>query len=807
MGPAAGACRRPRLPNRSLLVRPVSVVLLVLVFVAVLALAAARPATANPQPVAPLPSVQNTDSAFGAVQALGFPSRAVEAGVRWERLIFPWDRMQPDGPDELRDGYFSMAQLDAQIARGISPVGILIYTPGWAALEPRHGPRAVPRNLALPYNHPDNYWGNFVTRVVSRYKGRVDSWIIWNEPDVWSGNQHVFWRGTIEEYFQLLKVAYMAAKSANPSSTVVMAGLTYWWDRENGRRQSLERLIELAKADPQGQANNYYFDVVNVHAYANPLNSYAVPETFRRVLRERGLDKPIWITESNVVPYDDPIAPLQPGGFRASMDEQASYVIQSIALARAAGVQRFSIYKLVDDVPEDGQYFGLVRKDGSVRPAYVAYQVAATYLSGVRSATYTWSGSSDPPTYDQVTALLRSNESRTQWVWPGAVNRVVLERARDRVTVVWNASSRPVTARIPARADVATLVDKYGRRSSLVPIDGHYELALEPSRNNSDPRDPTVYLVGGSPWIIVEAGEPAPARLPTSAVPPVTSATPSAHPSNVQPGQASTAGPSAVDARIDVVWPHGGASVEEAARANVTVSLFQTGTLEPASCGWRPTVRLWKAVDGEPARPVAVGQPRLAQMGGLSYPVWDFHEVDVSEATGGSTIYLFVTVDGVETHSSVWAHTSDGRRTFPRQDIPEGIGPADEVDARIQIVWPHDGAPVSEATLANVTVLLFQKGTWRSLPVEADPVVRLLAAVDNGPEHPVAVGVKEVVREGDTAYPRWVFNNVDVTPAGEGGRVYFRVTVDGVPTYSSVWAHAVDARTVLPSPDLPARGC
>ncbi len=78
--------------------------------------------------------------------------------------------------------------------------------------------------------------------------------------------------------------------------------------------------------------------------------------------------------------------PLHRGGLRASLEEQANYVIQSVALARAAGVERYSIYKMRDEEPENDQYYGLVRNDGTPRPAYVAYQVAARELAGVSDA-------------------------------------------------------------------------------------------------------------------------------------------------------------------------------------------------------------------------------------------------------------------------------------------------------------------------------------------------------------------------------------------------------------------------------------
>ena len=88
--------------------------------------------------------------------------------------------------------------------------------------------------------------------------------------------------------------------------------------------------------------------------------------------------------------YRPIVSPLSPQPFRASMDQQASYVIQAFALARAAGVERMSIYKMVDEYAENQtDLFGLVRNDGSIRPSFTAFQTAVRYLSEPTSAQYT----------------------------------------------------------------------------------------------------------------------------------------------------------------------------------------------------------------------------------------------------------------------------------------------------------------------------------------------------------------------------------------------------------------------------------
>jgi hypothetical protein len=169
-------------------------------------------------------------------------------------------------------------------------------------------------------------------------------------------------------------------------------------------------------------------------------------------------------------------------------------------------------------------------------------------------------------------------------------------------------------------------------------------------------------------------------------------------------------------------------------------------------------------------------------------------------------------------------HGVDARTFLPQQIQPQGqvVGrlqnPPVELDARIQIVWPHANAPVNEAKLANITADLFQHGTRvQVVPERAGgeysppitlatwlPAVWLVRAVDNGVGERVARGVLR--REGLVA--RWDFNDVDVSPARDPqGKVHFWVEVEGVRTYSNFWTHGADARTYLPNPDVLLGDC
>ena len=578
-------------------------------------------------PVSPVARADGTAAAdtperfFGAVQAIYNPDRAAQAGVQWERLIFPWSLIQKDGPDAWATGYFSDQQIKDEVTRGIQVVGLAIYTPQWATSTPTTArPTNVPANLYLPFDDPKNYWGQFMFKLAQRYRGQIDTWVVWNEPDLVSSTIAYTWDGSINDFYQLVKVAYLAIKKANPNAKVALPGLTYWLDKESGRPLFLARYLEVAGKDPSAAANNQYFDIVEIHQYSNPLNTYATIKVMQQALALYGLDRPIWVGESNVAPNDDPGTPITPI-LHATLDQQASYVLQAFALARAAGAERMSIYKMVDERPEGpGELYGLVRNNGTIRPAFTAYQTAVRYLSSPTSAVYRWDGASDPPTPDQITQLLQSNAHGTQWLWPAAVNWVTLERGAERVTVAWNASPKLVTGHVPAVVKSAQVLDKFGRDvGEVVAQNGMYNLELYPTNNNSDPRDTSAYLVGGDPRILLEKVVP----LPT-----------------------------AVDATIEVVWP------KDPTHANITGVLNQPNTLQAVPCRWSPTVRLMASVDGGPTATIGNGARRMQTEDGLTYPVWDFNNVDIAASLQGKSIDFWLDVNGIATHATRWTYST-----------------------------------------------------------------------------------------------------------------------------------------------------
>jgi len=412
------------------------------------------------------------DYRFGVVEAYAAPAAATALGAGWTRVTFEWNRIQPNSPDEWNVIPISDQTLGNELAQGRQVVGLLITTPGWAT-DVSIGP-GVPQGLYLPTDDPNNRWASFVRTIVARYAGRIDHWTIWNEPEIPPGSQDMTWGGSIEDFIQLLRIAYIVANEVNPNAVIHLPAVTHWHD-EHWFGQFLDALV----ADPGAAANNYYFDVATLHLYHEPEKIYDITAHYYRLLHNRSIYKPFWIAETN--------AYLS----RVSQEEQAFFIVQAFSLEIAAGAERIAVYKMADtetDRAADPEPFGLVRADGSRRPAFTAYQVATTYLSGFRSAS---------------------------WDRRDELSVVTVDRGSRTSTVVWARTPEPQTAMIAARTTRALLVDTWGTAYHVYPERGYYFIDL-PGANCAQGCQ-----MGGAPFMLIEE-----APLHADTAPPPASPTP-----------------------------------------------------------------------------------------------------------------------------------------------------------------------------------------------------------------------------------------------------------------------------------------
>lgn len=433
------------------------------------------------------------DVRFGVVEAMWDPVAAAEAGVGWERILFYWSELQPHGPEDWNSYHVPDHWLTMAAQEGRQVVGLLKHTPGWAT-DGSVG-CGVPKGLDLPVEDPDNLWAGFVRRVVATYAGSVDRWIIWNEPDIAVGTYGFEWCGSMEQYYRLLKVAYLAANEVNPAVKIHLAGLTTSHDP-----YYLHRLLAHAVQDPTGAEHGYYFDAVSVHIYfrtdwvADVLNRTAA------ALRAQGLRKPIWVNETNASPDSDPLWPLVRPRWRVSLEEQASFLLQGFAVALSTGAERVAAYKLKDTgLPPGGEPFGLLRPDGSRRPAFDAYKLITRHYAGTVSA-------------------------RTE---RHALYQIVTLDRGDRTTrVVWARKDSDVSLALPALAPQAQLFDQTGAEQQLEAHDGVYHLTLPAARCADEVLG---CIIGGPTYLLVEEASgtvpPAATGVPVPGETPVTTPT------------------------------------------------------------------------------------------------------------------------------------------------------------------------------------------------------------------------------------------------------------------------------------------
>ncbi|MBU0704780.1 MAG: hypothetical protein KKC18_13040, partial [Chloroflexi bacterium] len=414
------------------------------------------------------------DPRFGAVEAFRDPVAAAEAGVGWERILFYWSELQPNGPDDWNGYHVPDEWLNQAAAAGREVTAVLKNTPAWATDGlPGCG---VPRGLYLPVDDPGNLWAAFVRRTVQIYAGRINHWIIWNEPDIPLGVFGCEWCGSMGEYYQLLKVAYLAAHQANPDVTIHLAAATTWHNRSY-----LQDLLTVAAQDPEEAEHGYFFDVVPLHIYFRP---ETIPDIFngtRATLAAFGLEKSIWLNETNGPSNaDPPYWELPEANFDISLEEQSGYLLQSFALALSSGAARIAVYKWVDNEPQPGvEPFGLIRLDYSRRPAYDAYRLITAHYAGAISAR---------------------EERRSLYTV------VTLDRGGRTTRVLWARTDADVTVSVPALAPQARLIEQTSAEQIIEPVDGQYTLTL-PRARCADKRG---CIIGGPTYLLVEEGNSAP---------------------------------------------------------------------------------------------------------------------------------------------------------------------------------------------------------------------------------------------------------------------------------------------------------
>ena len=306
-------------------------------------------------------------------------------GVKWLRMHPPhgtkWFIVEREkGEFVFNDEPIRLAQ-----KKGFHILGMLAASPRWASTAPEEtaGEGAGGFRSYPPHDLKD--WRNYVFQTVSHYKGVIDHWEVWNEPD--SGNflkipnRLSFFNSKAEVYARLLKEAYTAAKKANPDAVIVGGGashspVTAWTEK-------------IFRRDAGG-----YLDVLSYHLYTDGRPGDALPTPtgnhisgLYRLMEEYSIQpvKEIWETESGIMYpatcYTD-IREVSPG-YAVSGMEGALYLVRNYIHLLSHGVKKWFYYHLfVSRQADRREGAGFFEWDGSPRPLAIAHAVLAKTISG-----------------------------------------------------------------------------------------------------------------------------------------------------------------------------------------------------------------------------------------------------------------------------------------------------------------------------------------------------------------------------------------------------------------------------------------
>jgi hypothetical protein len=228
------------------------------------------------------------------------------ANFHWQKTLFTWKSIEGKAK-----GTYDWNEADrvvkASLANGVKIIARIDFQPDWARKDLAHnGP-------------PDNYqdYADFISAFANRYRpgsavGVIDAIEVWNEVNLnreW-GMQPIN-RQQAADYVRFLGLAYKAAHAANPSITIITAGLSPTGVRTAEAWDDAEYLQWLFDGGLKGGIN---YDVLGAHGNTqapevevalNSLSAFPDPSFyFRRIEQLRDVqvkagdaNRQIWLLE------------------------------------------------------------------------------------------------------------------------------------------------------------------------------------------------------------------------------------------------------------------------------------------------------------------------------------------------------------------------------------------------------------------------------------------------------------------------------------------------------------------------------
>jgi len=313
-----------------------------------------------------------------------------EGGFGWIRQEFTWEDLEIHRDNwfvdlrnnEIRNAWSKYDRIvELAEARHLDIIVRLSNPPVWSReAGNERGAKAPPDALSD--------YGDYVEAIVSRYRGRIRHFQVWNEPNCCAewGKQSI----SPEQYAQLLKVASTRAKAANPDALLLTAPLAPTIELlevagQSGAPPALNDFLFLQRMYDAGA--KAYFDVLAVQDYglwSGPTDrrmrprviNYSRPEYMRDIMIRNGdANKAIWASEIgwNSTPE---ARDIYPNFGRTPEELRGPYLVEALERQQKEwpwmGVTTVWFFKQASDAEaEQAQYyFKLVNPDFTPLPAW-----------------------------------------------------------------------------------------------------------------------------------------------------------------------------------------------------------------------------------------------------------------------------------------------------------------------------------------------------------------------------------------------------------------------------------------------------
>ncbi|MBC8035188.1 MAG: S-layer homology domain-containing protein [Chitinophagaceae bacterium] len=238
---------------------------------------------------------------------------------------------------------------------------ILEGTPDWAAISSQRLAESYASGRASACAPDPEKYSEIVQHLAEKYKDNVLFWEVWNEAD-----SDKYYRGSDEEYLELLVKVSQTIKSVNPNARVITTGMAGY------KEEFINLLIK----------NNFmqYADLFSFHPYSGYFPSWDIAHGMvEGNLISNGVNKEIYHDEMGFTWFPDDIFAADS---TCTPEVQRDRTDTATARLMSNGVTKLAIF----NAGGDKHSFGLIDINGKPRLAYAVFEdyVKLEQKEGVR---------------------------------------------------------------------------------------------------------------------------------------------------------------------------------------------------------------------------------------------------------------------------------------------------------------------------------------------------------------------------------------------------------------------------------------